>query len=506
MPLAQFLVPVGDPEEAVDEDVHRGVGKPVQVDLEVVVTHRGVLENEFPHAVDEGLDLVGIGVVAERQHVFHPPELALAHVVHDRVDDLAVRDADHRVVKRPHPGRAEPDALHGPLVTVHEHPVPDLERPVADDGEGAQHVRQSVLGGEGDGEAAQPESGDEGGDRVALALGDEQEGDDDRTHPEHRARQRHEVIVHIGLGLRGDRFQLRTDRFDGPEREPHRDARQGQIQHHVQDLVHEHRKPQIGQEAAEDPDRREPGSGQGGRAQFLGGPVGAAAGQADQESAEENPQELLGNPRQDGEDREADELPERETQEGALDDRGEQIQQPAGVPGEGRFVEGPGGAHRAPRDPPGEVGAALKMEFRKPDRKGGEGGLPALGVEVLRIGRHAVHPDEQPASVEDRLELAGDESAFLGGRVLVEVESGRDGLPVDLRSQLLAEERIERGARAADILGDRRSLLGIPRRSAGEENQEGGDPPKGRLEGMTHGVRGQVAAYAWQDSNLRPTD
>ena len=417
--------------------------------------HCRVLQDEAAHPVHEGLDLVGIGVVAQRQHVFHPPELALAHVVHDRVDDLAVRDADHRVVKRPDPGGAESDALHGPLVAVHEHPVPDLERPVADDGQGAQHVRQRVLGGEGDGEAAEPESGDEGGDRVALALGDEQEGHHHRSHPKHRARQRHEVIVHVGLGLGGDRFQLRTDRFDGAECEPHRDTRQGQVQQDVQDLVHEDREPQIGQEAAEDPDRGEPGSGQGGRAELLRGPVGAAAGQADQESPEEDPQETLGDPGQDGEDREPDELPEREPQERAFDDRREQVEQPAGVPGEGRLVEGPGGAHRAPGNPPREVAAALQMELRKPDREGGEGGLPALGIDVLRIRRHTVHPDEQAAPVEDGFELAGDQPAFLGGGALVEVECGDDRVPVDFRLQLPAEEGVEGCPRAAQVFGNR---------------------------------------------------
>ena len=221
---------------------------------------------------------------------------------------------------------------------------------------------------------------------------------------------------------------------------------------------------------------------------------------------EKDPQEALGDPGQDREDYEADELPEREPQEGALDDRREQVQQPAGVPGEGRFVEGPGGAHRASRDPPGEVAAALQAEFRKPDREGSEGGLPALRVDVLRIGRNAVHADEQAASVEDGLELGRHETTFVLRDARVEVESGGDGVPGDLVLQLPAEERAERGAGAAEVLRNLGSGTLLRSRGAREQGEQDRRPEECLLDQVVHGEEGTRAAYAWQDSNLRPTD
>ena len=247
-------------------------------------------------------------------------------------------------------------------------------------------------------------------------------------------------------------------------------------------------------------------AGRGRRAELLRGPVGTAAGQADEESLEEDPQEPLGDPGQDREDREADELPEREPQEGTLDDRRKQVQQPAGVPGERRFVQGPGGADGTPRDPPGEVAAALQAEFRKPDRERSEGGLPALGIDVLRIGRDAVHADEQAAAVEDGLELGRRETAFVLRHARVEIERGGDGVPGDLVLQLPAEERAEGGAGAAEVLRNLGSGTLLGARGGGEQGEQDRCPEEGLLDQVAHVGGGTRAAYAWQDSNLRPTD
>ena len=508
MAFGEFLVPAGHPEEAVHQHVHRGVREAVEVDLEVVVAHRRVLQDEAPHPVHERLDPVRVGVVAERQHVLHAPELPLPHVVHDGVHDLAVRDADHRVVEGADAGGAQPDPFDGPFVAVHEHPVPDLEGSVPDDGQRAHHVGEGVLGGERDGESAEAETRHQGGDRVALALGDEQEGHDHRTYPEDGARQRDEMIVHVGLGLGGHRRQLRTDRLDRPEREPHRDAGQREVQQHVQDLVHQHREPQIGQEPAEDPDGGEPGSREGGGFEFRPRPPGVAGRDPDEESPEEDPEEPLGDPRQRRQDPQADQLPEREPRIGAFDGRREQLQQPPRVPGERFLVEALGGAYAAGGDPPRGILAPAQLEHRQTDREGGEDRLTRIGIEVLRVRGNRAHAHEETPRVEDRFELPGDRLLLLGRDPRLEVEGRRDLVPGNLGLQLAAQERVEGGPRAAEILGDGDRRRGLRARAGGadEDGEGGGDGQGGRSEGMQHGGRGRGAAYAWQDSNLRPTD
>ena len=355
-----------------------------------------------------------------------------------------------------------------------------------------------------------PSPGDQGGHGVALALGDQQERHHHRPHPQRGAGERHQVVVHVGLGLRRRGGELRADGVNRPVGEPHRDPRQREVEQDVEPLVHQHREAQVGQEPPEDPHRRQPGGGERGGFEFAGGPARVPGGEAGQETAEEEPEEPLRDPGERREDGEADELPEREPEEGPLDGRGQHLQQAAGVPGVGLRVELVHRPDGAGGDAPRAVVAAAERERREPDREGGEDGGARVRVEVLRVGGDRAHPHEEAPSVEDGLELSGDLLPGRGGDARLEVEGGGDLLPGNLGAQLAAEEGVEGGARAAEVLGDRSGRRGLSTGAGagdpGAEGEGGGEPEWCRSEWMTHGGEGRGAAYAWQDSNLRPTD
>ena len=105
------------------------------------------------------LQLFGRGLVAKSDDRTEPGLVARRQRLEARVRDLAVRNADDGPIERADPRRAQADVVDGADDLAHLQKVADADRLVEDQRCAGDDVFECLLRGEGDGDAADAESG-----------------------------------------------------------------------------------------------------------------------------------------------------------------------------------------------------------------------------------------------------------------------------------------------------------------------------------------------------------
>ncbi len=151
---------------------------------------------------------------------------------------VGIRDDDLFAALAAQARALDPDVLDGARKGVHHQVVADPEGLVERDGQRGEQIHQHALQGERDGDAADSQAGEQGGDVDAEIV----EGDQYHQRPDQHSRDEiddvqrtREHLVRAALLLLG--FQIEADRPSGPQADLHQDENQHGVPDDVLNLV-----------------------------------------------------------------------------------------------------------------------------------------------------------------------------------------------------------------------------------------------------------------------------
>src|SRR5690606_34397675 len=157
----------------------------------------GTVELGVLHAVDDALylhadlaHLVHRSLRADAEGEDDPPGIHALVVVHGLAEQVGVGNNDLLAAQGADPGGLQADMFDGAGDVAEDHEVADLEGLVDTDRHGGEHVTEQRLHRKGDGDAADPEAGDHGGDVHPQVGQDRQQHHypDDQAHDDTQQR------------------------------------------------------------------------------------------------------------------------------------------------------------------------------------------------------------------------------------------------------------------------------------------------------------------------------
>ena len=485
-------------------------------------------DQDLAHARQQEADLVGRRLVAHADHREEPHPIALREVLERHAGERAVRDADDGPIERAHPGGAQTDLLDRAHLTSVPEEVAHPHRPVGEQRDAPEQILERLLGGERHRDAADAEAGHR---RRHVHA----EGAEDAEQPHHDDDDLGGQLERLEDGEQAHVAEAQRPGADGedgdvdePEHEPGRRDHDQQVPRESQPVVDGDVERQVAPAHAEEHE----GHGETGRpahhphdalVERL-----ALAGDDAAEQAHQGAREHQGNePSRQGEQHEARPLPEREVEDGPLEeDRGQQPLEPSGseLGVELRDARDGGGGDLPDTD-------LVSLPRHTLEQQGGDtcgrldvaqvvlpGGEPVV-AEALVAGaeRCEVQPE---LLVEDGLQLLGELRAplsrfgveaaqvqVLAGAFVVAVAAGHDEA-VDAAPRRPAVEGIRRAERPGEVFdrgsgGRVRGFSGVlPRRRCGDtehaQAQQGqGDPEGDETRADREGRHGILLEKLW---------
>jgi len=240
------VVPVGDLEPSHDLDVERRCPKPGEADHDDVGPDLRVVTQDLLEPDEDLAHRGGRRRIDEPDRAGEPDAVAHRVVLDARVREIAVGDAHERAIQRADRRRPEADRLDSADVVAHLHVVAGAERAVERQRDRAEHVLQRLLRGQTDGQAAEPEARDQGGDREAEVREERERAEREDDDLKDSAADLHEA-ERLAPPERARLLDGRPPRVDDAyEHEEDRDVHQGgrDLAADTRDLFGQRRDPQ----------------------------------------------------------------------------------------------------------------------------------------------------------------------------------------------------------------------------------------------------------------------